>query len=96
MMTWETWKKGFDTWEARTAELLENVLKNRAVLEPMGMMLSATMKAKAASDKAMAQWWGLWGLPTKRDQERELHALNTLQSRLNDLEERLDSMQPKN
>jgi hypothetical protein len=96
MMTWETWKKGFDTWEARTAELLENVLKNRAVLEPMGAMLSATMKAKAASDKAMAQWWGLWGLPTKRDQERELHALNTLQSRLNDLEERLDAMQPRN
>jgi hypothetical protein len=95
-MTWDSWKKGFDTWEARTAEMLENVLKNNAVLQPMGAMLTATMKVKSASDKAFAQWWGLWGLPTKRDQERELHALNTLQSRLNDLEERLDAMQQKN
>jgi hypothetical protein len=95
-MIWDTWKKGFDTWEARTAEMLEQVLKNPAVLEPMGAVLTATMKAKTATDKAMAQWWGLWGLPTKRDQERSLHALNTLQSRLNDLEERLDSMQTKN
>jgi hypothetical protein len=47
------------------------------------------MKMKAASDKAMSAWWGALGLPTKRDQERTLHALNQLQSRLMDLEERL-------
>jgi|SRR4051812_34796570 hypothetical protein len=93
MMTWDTWKKGFDGWEARTAEFLETVMKSSAFLEPVGHMLTATMKAKAASDKAMAQWWSLWGLPTKRDQERGLHALNQLQSRLLDLEERLESMQ---
>ncbi len=96
MNLWDSWKKGFDTWENRTAELLETVMKSTAFLEPMGQMLSATMKAKVATDKAMAQWWGLWGLPTKRDQERSLHALNQLQSRLNDLEERLDAMQPRN
>ena len=95
-MTWDTWKKGFDLWEARTAEYFETVLKSSAFLEPMGGLLTATMKAKAAGDKAMAQWWGLWGLPTKRDQERGLHALNQLQSRLLDLEERLDQLQPKN
>jgi hypothetical protein len=48
------------------------------------------MKAKAARDRAVAHGWGLMGLPTKRDQERALHALNQLQSRLIDLEERLD------
>ena len=94
-MIWETWKKGFDVWEQRTADLLEGVLKNPAVIGPLGHMLTASMKAKAASDKAMAQWWAMWGLPTKRDQERELHALNQLNSRLADLEERLDSMQTK-
>lgn len=96
MISWDTWKKGFDLWEARTAEFFENVMKNPAFLEPMGGMLTATMKAKAMSDKAMAQWWSLWGLPTKRDQERELHALNQLQSRILDLEERLDALTPKN
>jgi len=31
------------------------------------------------------------GLPTKRDQERALHLLNQLQSRIMDLEEKLES-----
>lgn len=93
-MIWETWKKGFDVWEQKTAEVFETVLKNPKVLEPAGAMLSASMKMKAASDKAMANWWGSWGLPTKRDQERTLHALNQLNSRLHDLEERLADVQP--
>jgi hypothetical protein len=92
-MIWDAWKKGFDVWEQKTAELLETVLKNPKVLEPAGTMLSASMKLKAASDKAMATWWGSWGLPTKKDQERTLHALNQLNSRILDLEERLAEAQ---
>ena len=88
-MIWDQWKKGFDLWENKTAELMEQWLKNPRVLEPAGMMLTASMKMKAASDKAMAAWWASWGLPTKRDQERTLHTLNQLNSRLIDLEERL-------
>lgn len=91
-MIWETWKKGFDLWEARTAAFLEVVMKSPAVLEPMGQMLSATMKVKAAQDKAVAKGWAAMGLPTRRDQERTLHALNQLQSRLIDLEERLEEL----
>jgi hypothetical protein len=53
------------------------------------------MKAKAAGDRAVAAWWGSMGLPTKRDQERTLHALNQIQSRLLDLEERLESPGPR-
>jgi hypothetical protein len=89
MLGWDMWKKGFDAWEGATARYLEQVLKNPLVLGPSGAMLTATMKAKAASDKAAATWWGMVGLPTKRDQERTLHALNQLQSRLMDLEEKL-------
>jgi hypothetical protein len=97
MMLWDQWKKGFDTWENRTAAMLETVMKSESVLMPMGAMLSATMKAKAATDKAMAEMWERVGLPTRRDQERTLHALNQLQSRLIDLEEKLHSMEkPRN
>ncbi|MBE2252361.1 MAG: hypothetical protein IAE78_22700 [Myxococcus sp.] len=88
-MIWETWKKGFDTWEQKTAELMESMLKSPAVLQPMGSMLTATMKVKTATDKAIGNWWELMGLPTRRDQERTLHALNQLNSRLIDLEEKL-------
>jgi len=95
MMLWDQWKKGFDLWEARTAELMEKVLKSPSVLQPMGNLLTATMKAKAASDKAVAQWWAAVGLPTRRDQERTLHALNQLGSRLIDLEDKLAALEAK-
>lgn len=89
MMMWDQWKKGFDMWEQKTAEMMETVLKSPAVLQPMGGLLTATMKMKAGVEKASAQWWGGLGLPTKREQEKTLHALNQIQSRLIDLEEKL-------
>ncbi|MEZ4393095.1 MAG: poly(R)-hydroxyalkanoic acid synthase subunit PhaE [Polyangiales bacterium] len=95
MMDWETWKKGFDAWESTTAKYLETVLRSPALLTPSGAMLSAAMKSKAAVDRAAAAWWSAWGLPTRRDQERALHSLNQLQSKIIDLEERLAELQPK-
>lgn len=89
MLGWDLWKKGFDAWENATARYMEQWMKSPLVLGPAGTMLTAAMKAKAASDKAVAGWWGAMGLPTKRDQERTLHALNQLQSRLMDIEEKL-------
>ena len=89
MLGWDLVKKGFDAWENNTARVLEAWMRSPLLLEPSGAMLTATMKLKAASDQAAAAFWGALGLPTKRDQERTLHALNQLQSRLIDLEERL-------
>jgi len=96
MMIWDQWKKGFDTWEQKTADMMESVLKQPSVLAPMGGLLTLTMKAKAATEKAAANMWGTLGLPTKREQERTLHALNQIQSRLIDLEERLAELKQKN
>jgi hypothetical protein len=88
-MLWDRFKKGFDSWENTTAGYLEKALKNPTVLGPTGALLSAAMKAKARADRAKTSFWAGLGLPTKRDQERSLHALNQLESRLMDLEERL-------
>ncbi len=88
---WDQWKKGFDAWEDATAKYAEHWLRSPAVLGPSGLFLAMAMKSKAAADKAKAAWWAEMGLPTKRDQERILHALNQLQSRLIDIEERLES-----
>lgn len=82
-------KSAFDKWESATAQMLEQWMRSPLLLEPAGAWLSATMKLKAMTDRAVAGWWGAVGLPTKRDQERTLHALNKLESRLLDLEERL-------
>ena len=89
-MLGETYKKGFDAWENATAKLIETWMKSPLVLKPSGAMLTSAMRMKAASDRAAAMWWGALGLPTKRDQERTLHALHKLESRLNDLEEKLE------
>lgn len=86
---WDTWKKGFTAWESATAAYLEQVLVNPAVLGPAGAMLTLAMKTKAATDRATAQWWASIGLPTRRDQERSLHKLDQLESRIADLEDQL-------
>lgn len=92
---WDLWKKGFDAWEDATAKLLEQWMKSPLVLGPSGAMLTAFMKTRAAAEQAKAKVWGEMGLPTKRDQERTLHLLNQLNSRLLDLEERLDAASAK-
>ncbi len=88
-MIWDMWKKGFEAWEGATARYAEQVLKSPLVLGPSGAMLSAAMKAKAATEKAGAAYVGAMGVATKRDQERTLHALNQIQARLLDIEEKL-------
>ena len=90
---WDMWKKGFYAWESSTAKLAEQWLRSPLVLKPGGAALSSLMKVKAANDKAAAAWLGAIGLPTKRDQERTLHALNQLQSQLYDLEDRIEELQ---
>ncbi|MFB6263660.1 MAG: hypothetical protein ABEL76_08575 [Bradymonadaceae bacterium] len=88
-MVWDLWKEGFDKWESATADYLEEVLESRAVLYPAGKLLEGASKTKAAVDEATRKWWGLWGLPTKADQERALHTINQLEGRLIDLEEEI-------
>jgi len=93
MSPWKLWKQMFDAWEGATADYMEQVIRSPAVLEPSGAWLTAMMKLKASSDQMMAGFWGAVGLPTRRDQERTLHLLHQLQSRVIDLEERLEDAQ---
>ncbi len=95
-MIWDMWKKGFYAWEDATAKYLEAWMKSPLMLGPSGMMLGGAMKAKAAYDKAASNWVGNLGVATKRDQERSLHTLHQLESRLIDLEERLAEIAEQN
>ncbi len=96
MNLWKTWKTAFDAWENTTAQMLDPFVRSATILEPVGFALSSAMKLKAMSDKVTAAWWGSLGLPTKRDQERALHKLNMLESRLLDLEEQLEDARAVN
>lgn len=83
------WKAAFDEWENTTAKYTEEVLKSPALLDPAGAAISSVMRAKAVADRTAERWWGALGLPTKRDQERTLHLLHHLESKILDLEEQL-------
>jgi hypothetical protein len=87
---YDAYKKSFEAWENLTADLLEKWTKSPLMLKPMAVLLTQAMKAKGSHEKMMSAWWTMMGLPTKRDQERTLFALHKLESRLMDLEERLD------
>ena len=95
MDPWKTWKKGFDAWEQSTAKLVETCLRSPLLLGPTGALLSAAMRTRARVNESLAEAWGGMGLSTKRDQERALHALNQIQSRLMDIEERLEDLEPR-
>lgn len=87
--SFEQWKKSFDVWEQSTAKIMEEWMKSPAVLEPSGFVLSAVMRMKKMSDATMSAWWGAMGLPTRDMQERTLHEIHRMQSKILDLEELL-------
>jgi hypothetical protein len=89
MKPWQSIKNGFGQWEITTAQYLENLMSKPSILGPAAGLLTAASKAKALSGKLSASWWSAWGLPTRQDQEKSLHKLNQLESRLLDLEEQL-------
>ena len=84
-------KKAFDAWESTTADHIEKWMKSPLVLGPVGLLLTKAMKVKEAHDKLMSACWTALGLASRRDQERTLFALHKLESRLHDLEEKLES-----
>ena len=88
-MNWEVWKQGFTAWEQATAQYMEKVLSTPSVLGGASSVLTVVMKTKTATDRIKTAWWSALGLPTRRDQERLLHKLNQLESRLHDLDEKL-------
>lgn len=88
-MNWDVWKQGFTAWEQATSQYMEKVLSTPSVLGGASSMLTMIMKTKAATDRMTTAWWSALGLPTRRDQERLLHKLNQLESRLYDLDEKL-------
>jgi hypothetical protein len=92
MHAWGSWKKAFDAWETATARYSEAWLRSPLLLGPAGTLLGAVGRGKATADRIASEVWGSLGLPTRRDQERSLHALNQIQSRLLDLEERLEAL----
>ncbi len=85
---WEFSKRAAGRWEHSAAKAADRGLRDPWIMRSAGRWLSAMTAIKATTDAAAERWWAAVGLPTKRDQERQLHLLNELHSRVLDLEER--------
>lgn len=92
---WSTLKQAYDAWESAASPMFEAWLKSPFVIGPAGNMLSAYSQMKATRERMMSAWWSSFGLPTRSDQRRALHAMNELQSRLIDLEEKLADLEAR-
>jgi hypothetical protein len=92
---WDACKKGFAIWERETAKYLDTVIRSPALLTPAGQAMTSAAKMRAKMSDSLTQTWGGMGLPTKHDQERTLHALNQIQSRLIDIEDRLQAQEDR-
>jgi len=82
----------YQVWEQQTADYFEKLLRNDAFLDLTGGMMNSALRSKVAFDQMLSALWKGLLLPNKRDQERTLHLLNELHSRMNDIEERLDDL----
>jgi hypothetical protein len=81
--------KLYAAWEKQTAAYFDKVLRNPGFLELSGNLMGAALRSKIVVDQFLMATWKSLLLPTKRDQERTLHLLNELHSRVNDLEDEL-------
>lgn len=90
----ERFKRRFQTWEKATGAYLDEVLRSPSFTERMGAVLMQLVRAKKAARGLRGAAFGALGLPSRQEQERTLHALNEIRSKLLDLEERLEEGHP--
>ena len=89
---WAAMKSSYDRWEQAATPLLDSWLRSRLFLAPAGTLLTGVTRARAVQRRLLDRWWSSVGLSTRLDQERTLHGIDELQSRLVDLEARLQDL----
>lgn len=88
-------EQAYSVWEKRTSKLIDSALRNSQVLKASSEVMNQQFKSKIVMDQALMKTWRNLLLPNKKDQEKTLHLLNELHSRIFDLEERLEELGKK-
>jgi hypothetical protein len=88
---WSTFKAKFDSLENRAAGRIERLAQNPFLVGASARALTTFAQSKQTMDRAIAETLGIFGLATKRDQERLMHMVVELQSKLLDIEENLQT-----
>jgi hypothetical protein len=88
---WSIFKAKFDSLENRAAGRIERLAQNPFLVGASARALTTFAQSKKTMDRAVAETLGAFGLATKRDQERLMHMVVELQSKLLDIEENLQT-----
>lgn len=85
-------EQAYTVWEKRTSKLLDGAMRNSQILKASSDFMNQQFKSKIVVDQALLKTWRNLLLPNKKDQEKTLHLLNELHSRIFDLEERIEEL----
>ena len=88
--TQKMFTKMFNTWEQQASQSMEQYLRNPSVLNFVGNFLQSGLKYKIYWDQFCLHSLKNLMLPNKRDQEKMMHQLNELNSRINDVEDNIE------
>ena len=86
-------RKLFSEWEKKLAEFMDKRMRDPDFMNLVGKGISTSMDAKSAFDQRMEEWFKTLNLPTKHDLEKVWTTLNTLETRVIDIEDRLDALE---
>jgi hypothetical protein len=85
-------KKLFEQWEKTVGEFLEKRMRDPAFMDVMGKSMALSLDVKRALDARMTDWLKSMSVPTKDDLEGLWRKLNELETRLVDLEHKVDEI----
>ena len=87
----DLFKQSFAQWEKQTASFWNNLLRDPDFLRTAWHNVEMGLQAQQQMNQMAEQVISTWQLPPRDQQEH--HQLNRLQIMLNDLHERVDSLQ---
>jgi BMFP domain-containing protein YqiC len=86
-------RKLFSEWEKKLAEFMDKRMRDPDFMSLVGKGISTSMDAKSAFDARMDEWFKSLNLPTRHDLERVWTTLNNLETRVIDIEDRLEALE---
>ena len=88
-------RKLFSEWEKKLAEFLDKRMRDPDFMSVVGKGIATTMDAKSAFDQRMEEWLKTLQLPTKTDLEKIWVTLNALETRVIDMEDRIEALEDR-
>lgn len=84
--------QAFASWQQIVNQYTQDLLSNRQVLDTSGKTLEGVMQLKRQADQAMEMAISSLQMPTKSEVELLLQKLNTLESLVRDLSDKVDQV----